>query len=179
MSCAELIDLGFEARRAGRPAEALRLFSEAVASSREPRQRREHIRALKGLGQIQRDEGDLESALVAYEEATRLCRDEGDELLLAHTVRHVGDIQMDAGRLDSARACIEEALEIYRRKDNRRPGDFANALRSAAILREMLGEASESRTTWEEARAMYAELEMSAAVAECDAHIAGLGSDRG
>jgi tetratricopeptide (TPR) repeat protein len=128
-----LIERGYGTRRAGRSADAHRLFTQAVAVSRRVGSSAVLVRALKGLGQIERDHGNGDAALPLYEEAVRICRAEGGALRLAHTVRHLGDIHQDAARFDLAEPCYREALAIYRCQRRTNPLDLANAVRPFAI----------------------------------------------
>jgi tetratricopeptide (TPR) repeat protein len=175
-----LIREGFVARRENCPADAHRLFSDAVTAARASGARRDLIQALAGLGQIDRDEGDGDAALPLYEEAVALCREEGNPLALAHTVRHLGDIHQDAGRLEEAEPCYAEALALYRANASEASAlDVANAVRPYAILKGAVGERAAATNLWEEARDLYAEVGIQAGVDEGEAHLAALrlGSD--
>jgi tetratricopeptide (TPR) repeat protein len=128
--------------------------------------------ALKGLGQIERDLHHGDAALQHYEEAAEIYRAESDPLKLAHTVRHVGDIHQDAGRLKLAEPCYREALAIYRAHAETPPLDLANAIRSLALLKSNTGEAAQARALWEEARNLYAMVNVEAGVQESSRRIA-------
>jgi tetratricopeptide (TPR) repeat protein len=78
-----------------------------------------------------------------------------DPLKLAHTVRHLGDAYHYAGRAALAEACYVEALAIYRRHENTRPLDLANAIRSFAVLRDEAGGTEEAQSLWQEAHDLY------------------------
>lgn len=166
-----LIARGFRARRADRLSDAHRHFTRAVAAGRRSRSSLALVRALKGLGQIERDLGRGDAALPLYEEAVRLCRVHGDVLLLAHTVRHLGDIHQDAGRTRLAEPCYREALKIYRSHGRAAPLDLANALRPLAILEETLGQTKQAVDHWTEARDLYARLNLREGVAESTEHL--------
>src|SRR5258705_5820955 len=127
------------ARLEERPADALRDYAEAVTICRQSGAKRELIKALKGLGQIERDLDRGDAALPLYEEAVAICREEGDPLLLAHTVRHLGDIHQEARRTELAEPCYIEAIAIYRSDDHTEPLDLANAIRPLAILTDEAG----------------------------------------
>lgn len=165
---------GYRARRAGRSADAHRHFAQAVAGSRRAGRSSALVRALKGLGQIERDLGRGDAALPLYEEAVRICRGEGDVLRLAHTVRHLGDIHQDAGRPELAEPCYREALAIYRRDRRTAPLDLTNAVRPFAILQETLGRSDQAIDLWTEARDLYARLNLQAGVDESREHLARL-----
>ena len=164
----EIIDLMRQANRFRfeNPSEARRRYTDAIEGSREPELKRELIRALKGLGQVERDAGNLSSALSLYEEAVTHCRANGDALLLAHTVRHVGDIHQDMNRDDLAEPCYREALGIYRSSEPDRL-DLANAVRPLALLKENAGEIAEAKQLWAEARDLYSMSNVPQGVKEC------------
>ena len=147
-----------QARLANRLADARRDLTAVVAICRREDDPADLAFALKRLGQIARDLGDLDPARAHYEEAAGIYRSAGDPLSLAHTVRHVGDIHQDAGRPDLAAPCYEEALRLLRSSRARR-GDLANAIRSLAIHKEQAGETEPARRLWTEARDLYASLD--------------------
>lgn len=154
-----------------------KLFAEkAVALARERREPAHLARALKALGQIERDQGDREHALALYREAEALEKQGGDTLRLAHTVRHVGDILRELGRWDEAARCYEQALAIYRTEPTAPVLDFANALRPMAIVKTHKREQKEAQTLWQEARQLYARAGVAEGVAECDAQLEKLSS---
>lgn len=165
---------GYRARRAGRLSDAHRHFTRAVAAGRRSGSSSALVRALKGLGQIERDLGRGDAALPLYEEAVLICRGESDTLLLAHTIRHLGDIHQDAGRLGLAEPCYQEALTIYRTHGRTAPLDLANALRPLAIVQETLGQSKQAVDLWTEARDLYARLNVREGVAESTEHLARL-----
>ena len=161
------------ARREDRLEDARRDYEDAVVLCRQSSQP-ELIRALKGLGQIERDLGRSDLALVLYGEAVDICRTINDPLTLAHTVRHLGDIHRESGRPDLAEPCLLEALAIYRGHDETNPLDLANAIRPLAILKQEEGAVEESRELWEEARKLYAAVNVREGVAESTARMAQL-----
>ncbi|MGA9417350.1 MAG: hypothetical protein WBV60_21855, partial [Terriglobales bacterium] len=84
----------------------------------------------------------------------------------AHTVRHVADIRREAARLDLAESCYHEALHLYRNHAATPPLDLANAIRGLAILKTDAGDAATAIALWEEARDLYAAVNVEAGVAE-------------
>ncbi len=170
----KLMEQADQARREKRLADAHRDLTEAVALCRRTGARPELVRALKGLGQIERDQGRGDAARPLYEEAVALCREEGQPLPLAHTVRHLGDIHRGAGRPELAEPCYREALALYRGDGRTAPLDLANAIRPLAILKGDAGEAEEACRLWEEAKGLYAAADVPQAVAECSARLARL-----
>jgi tetratricopeptide (TPR) repeat protein len=169
-------ELEAKARRAGEKTHACAARKQAGASSSAlvTAARRVLVKALKALGQIERDLGNREAALPLYEEAVALCRKDDDLLALAHTVRHVGDIDREAGRADVAEPCYLEALAIYRGHAQTEPLDLANAIRPLAILRDEAGAVEEAKRLWTEARDLYAAVKVAPGVAECSARLARL-----
>lgn len=162
-----LLDQAAHARREDRLADAHRDLVEAVALCRESDSPHDLVRALKALGQIERDLGEGDAARALYGEAVALCRELDDALLLAHTVRHLGDIHQDASRTDLAEPCYHEALALYRAEEHTAPLDLANTLRPLAILFDDTGRSSEARDLWEEARDLYQAVGVQAGVEEC------------
>jgi tetratricopeptide (TPR) repeat protein len=175
-SASELIEQAGRARREERLEDAHRDFAQAVALCRESGLRRELVRALKGLGQIESDLGRLDRARPLYEEAVANCRLMDDDLSLAHTVRHLGDIHRHAGDLRLAEPCYREALALYRQHEETPPLDLANALRPLAILKEQAGDVQEAKLLWTEARDLYGTVGVQVAVLECSARLARLAS---
>ena len=172
----ELVEQANRARRENRLDDARRDLAEAVALLRQAGEPRELAPALKGLGQIERDLGHGDAALLLYEEAAVIYRGTADPLALAHTVRHVGDIHRGAGRPDLAAPCYHEALALYRSNDRTDPLDLANALRPMAILEEAAGNTEAAAALWREARDLYARANVAEGAAECAARLDGLGA---
>ena len=77
----QALQLMSEANRArldDRPDDAHRDYAAVISLCRQTEARRELIRALKGLGQIERDQDRGDAALPLYEEAVVISREEGD-----------------------------------------------------------------------------------------------------
>jgi tetratricopeptide (TPR) repeat protein len=153
---------------------AQRDYAAAIALCRKSRAQRELIRALKGLGQIERDLNRGEAALPLYEEAAAICREVGVPLMLAHTVRHVGDIHRDGGRADLAEPCYLEAIAIYRSNDHTETLDLANAIRPLALLKDNAGEVEAAKRLWAEVRDLYTTVNVQPGVAESSRRLARL-----
>jgi len=168
----ELLRLATQARRDNRPADAKRHLLEAANRSREVNARVDLARALASLGEIEWDLHHSDDALQNYEEAAAIYRSEGDVLRLAHTVRHLGDIHRNRRSPDLAEPCYLEALSIYRSHGQTPPLDLANAIRGLAILKGETGEAGEARSLWEEARDLYAAVQVKAGVDESSRRLA-------
>jgi tetratricopeptide (TPR) repeat protein len=124
--------------------------------------------ALKRLGQLERQSGLNDAAVAHYQEAVEICRTQNNLSALAHTIRHLGDIHLEAQRFDSAESCYRESLSLYRGEREVPPLDFANALRSMALLQGNLGAKEDAKSLWQEARNLYLKLEVKEGVAECD-----------
>ena len=169
-----LMERAAHARREDRLEAARRDLVDAVALARAAGAREDLIAALKALGQIERDLGRHDAALVLYEEAVGLCRGAIDPLQLAHTVRHLGDIHLDAGRLEAAEPCFREALALYRGHGHAPPLELANAIRPLARLRERTGDMAEAVRLWSEARDLYMIARVEQGVAESTARLARL-----
>ena len=148
-----------QARRENRLADARRDLVDAVAICRREQVASDLAFAVKRLGQIERDLGNLDAALALYEEAAAIYRERDDALNLAHTIRHVGDIHHDRGRGGPAERCYDEALTLYRRSRGTRRSDLANAVRSMALQKERTGDLEHARALWKEARDLYASLD--------------------
>jgi tetratricopeptide (TPR) repeat protein len=148
-----------QARRENRLVDARRNLMAAVELCRQTSVAADLAFALKRLGQIERDLGDLDDARRYYEEAAAIYRQRGDALALAHTIRHVGDILQDAGLWDLAEPCYDEALTLYRAARGTRRSDLANTIRSMAIQKEHSGDLERARLLWKEARDLYASLD--------------------
>lgn len=113
-----------------------------------------------------------EANIIKYQRAVAELRNSGDPLKLAHAVRHLGDAYYYAGEKRLAEPQYVEALSIYRSRDDRRPLDFANAIRSYAVLQAELGATDEAKSLWQEAHDLYLLLNVQAGVAESAARLA-------
>jgi tetratricopeptide (TPR) repeat protein len=132
----------------------------------------EKANELRGLGESAQRRRDLAVAQQYYEEATELLRNSTDQMRFAHTVRHLGDVYVELQNWPSAESCFVEALSIYRGKSSSHLQDFANAIRSYAVLKDKSGRADESRELWAEAGRMYQALGILDGVKECKLHLA-------
>jgi tetratricopeptide (TPR) repeat protein len=173
-NASELIEMGYRARKEGQLQEGREIFSEAVRLSREAGDRVGLARSLTGLGQIERDLGSTHLALQCYREATEIYRSKPDRRRFAHTIRHLADILRGDGALAEARLCYEEALSVYRADSTTLALDLANTIRGFALLKGQLGEREEAKSLWEEARGLYASVEVQAGVQESERQIAKL-----
>lgn len=170
----ELMNEANRARLEDRAGDAQRDYAAAVGLCRQSGARLQLIQALKGLGQIERDQGNSDAALPLYEEALAICREEDNPLLLAHTVRHVGDIHREAGRAGLAEPYYLEAIAIYRNDEHTGLLDFANAIRPLALLKDTAGEVEQAKRLWAEARDLYATADVQQGAAESARRLARL-----
>lgn len=132
------------------------------------------VRALAGLGQIERDLQNGPDARKHYEDAVIICRTLNDELRLAHTIRHLGDILREQGELILSEPCYLEALEIYRNNEGTRLLDLANTVRGFALLKGENGETQEALALWLEAKELYARFKVHDGVTESDRYLSTL-----
>ncbi len=157
---------GNAARRAGRLDEALQLLNDAAALCG-PDQDLERAHVLRELGELARATRDLDAAQSHYQEATAVLRTAGDRLTFAHTVRHLGDVHAAQQHWLEAERCFIEALGIYRSHASAGALDFANAIRSYAVLKTGTGRREEARPLWVEACGLYESEGIAAGVEEC------------
>ncbi|MES2044771.1 MAG: hypothetical protein V4475_12935 [Pseudomonadota bacterium] len=109
--------------------------------------------------ELLRKAGDREGALVRQRRAVALWRELGDAAPLAHAVRHIADMLVEAGRAGEASEPIAEMLALYRQAGDAPPLDVANALRSAAVHAEAIGDSDSAEAFWLKARQRYAALD--------------------
>jgi tetratricopeptide (TPR) repeat protein len=170
----QLLQQAAQARREHRLADARRDLLEAVEACRASGTQLELAQTLKALGQVERDLQHTEEALRLYHESVAIYRTLDDPLALAHTIRHVGDILLVGGKHALAEPYYQEALGIYRNNPQTSPLDMANAIRGMAILKQETRNVDESKALWQEARALYALVNVEAGVAESNRRIAQL-----
>lgn len=174
-SAEELVAQAQKARREGRPEDAFRAYQKSSELSRF--QGLEHclVLALSGLGQVERDRGNLDTAQPHYADALTTCRSCGEPLPTAHTARHLGDIYRENGFAQQAEPLLKEAITMYRQDLNTQILDLANAIRPLALLRTEQRKNEDARQLWSEALALYSALELSAGVSECSLQLAKIG----
>jgi tetratricopeptide (TPR) repeat protein len=163
-----LIHKGYSARREDRLEDARGLFTRAVELSRNANDSGSLAQALAGLGQIERDLHHDLDARRHYEEAVAACRTLQEPLRLAHTVRHLADILRGQGETSLAESSYLEALQIYRSTPEHRPLDLANTIRGFALLKSDGGDAQEARSLWQQAKDLYAAVDVEAGVKESE-----------
>jgi tetratricopeptide (TPR) repeat protein len=121
--------------------------------------RRQQAESYAAAAQQSRDAGDFYDALLQQRRAVTLLRDLGDRAALAHAIRHLADILVADGHAEEAAESITEMLTLYRTTPDAQPLDIANALRSAAVHAEALGDNETARAFWIQARDRYAALD--------------------
>jgi tetratricopeptide (TPR) repeat protein len=171
-----LIQQALRARREHRLEDAKRDLVAAVALCRKAGGQN-LARALTALGQIERDQGQNDAALRHYEEAVTIYRAAGEPLKLAHTIRHVADILRESGRAELAEPRYDEALALYRKHPETPPLDLANAIRGWALLKSDSRENESAKALWQEARELYAAVNVEAGVEESKRRLAMLAKD--
>lgn len=166
-----LLATAAQARRDGRLDEAFRAYEGAADLSRGAGSEHRLVRALSGLGQIERDRGALDRAQRQYEAALDVSRGLGHPLLVATMARHLGDVYRENGLSERAEPLLAEAVKLYRGSLDTKVLDLANAIRPLALLLTAKGDAGAARPLWQEARALYSSIHVTAGVSECDANL--------
>ncbi len=163
---------GYKARQEGRAADARAIFLKAVRSAAEEGDRPSLAEALSGLGQAERDIGNLEAARHHYQGASVLYREIGPPASLAYALRHEADILREACLPVEAEPLYLEAEGIYRREGEQAELDLANTLRGLPLVYESSGKSDASRSLFEQARELYAKCDAQGGVTECEEKLA-------
>ncbi len=178
-----LIAAGYLARREHRLPEAKIAFTQAIDELRDANPPTLHLaEALRGMGQIERDLGEIAAALEHHQQAADLYRTLQMPQEVAHTLRHVADIERENGDLAAAAAKYDEALLLYRGHPETKALDLANTLRGYALLKGATGHKEAAIAAWQEARILYERaasetgLDLQPAYDEIASQIARLGS---
>ena len=166
-----LLTTAAQARRDGRLDEAFRAYEGAADLSHGIGSEHRLVRALSGLGQIERDRGVLDRSQRQYEAALDVSRGLGHPLLVATVARHLGDVYRENGLGERAEPLLTEAVMLYRGSLDTKVLDLANAIRPLALLLAARGDAGAARPLWQEARALYSAINVTAGVSECDANL--------
>ncbi len=164
----ELFARGYKARKENRIADSRAIFIKAVRSAAEEGDRPSLAEALCGLGQAERDIGNLEAARLHYAGAATLYREIGPPQRLAFAIRHEADIFREECRPADAEPLYLEAAGIYRQRGDEAALDLANTLRGLALVTDTSAKPEASKPLWQEARQLYAKCNVAAGVAECD-----------
>lgn len=150
---------GEVARRENRQSDAEKEFTEAIDFFRGHGPRGDLAHALTRRAQIERDLGRYEDALRDQQEALAIYRAIDDEVRLPHTIRHLADILQDMGMHNEAHPYYVEMQILYQARQSASPLEIANAMRSAALHAEYMGDLKESQRLWLQVRAQYAALD--------------------
>ncbi len=118
-----------------------------------------------------RSRGQLTEARRGYANAAVLARDAGENALLAFALRHISELDLEDGSFDAAFAAGNEAVSILNADPAMQPLDLANALRVTALSLEALARRAEAVAGWQQARKLYAALNVLEGVNECDDHL--------
>jgi tetratricopeptide (TPR) repeat protein len=129
------------------------------------------LEALLQRARADRATGHLTEARAAYELAVAKARAIDDRTSLAQALRHVSDMERERGESEDAFLSGLEAVDIYRSLPDASQLDLANALRVTALALMDLGKPLEAVPMWQEARALYGELQVFEGVAECDSYL--------
>ena len=164
----ELFAQGYKARRENRIADSRAIFIKAVRSAAEAGDRPSLAEALCGLGQAERDIGNLEAAHLHYAGAATLYREIGPPERLAYAIRHEADVLREECRPAEAEPLYLEAASLYREQGEEAELALANTLRGLALTAELSGKPDASQSLWKEARQLYAKCNVQAGVADCD-----------
>ena len=126
-------------------------------------------------GRSARNAGHPEQAVEHYALAATLARSRNDDRALAHALRHVSDIARDLGDVERALEASTEAVALCRALRSA-PLELANALRVNALALQAIGDDAAAMPAWDEARGLYAAVEVRAGVDECERHLHRTGS---
>ncbi len=165
----ELFARGYRARKENRIADSRAIFIKGVRGAAEEGDRPSLAEALCGLGQAERDIGNLEAARLHYAGAATLYREIGPPQRLAYAIRHEADVFRARGPGRRSRTTLPGSGKTSTGNRVNRPTlDLANTLRGLALVTESSAKPEASRSLWQEARQLYAKCNVSAGVAECD-----------
>ncbi len=164
----ELFARGYRARKENRIADSRAIFIKGVRGAAEEGDRPSLAEALCGLGQAERDIGNLEAARLHYAGAATLYREIGPPQRLAYAIRHEADVLRQECRAAEAEPLYLEAASIYRQQGEQATLDLANTLRGLALVADSSAKPEASKPLWQEARQLYAKCNAAAGVAECD-----------
>jgi predicted ATPase len=114
-------------------------------------------RALRGLALIEMEQGDLDRATEAAEEALEIDRKSGDDEGAALAMGFLADIEAHQGDVDRAASLWEECIELWRRLGRRL--ELAIDLYSLAWIARLRGDLAQTETYLEESHAIFRELE--------------------
>jgi predicted ATPase/class 3 adenylate cyclase len=116
----------------------------------------ERPRVLRGLALIEMEQGDLDRAAVAAEEALEFDRERADEEGAALAMGFLADIGAHRGDLDRAERLWEECVLLWRRLGRRL--ELAIDLYSLAFIARLRGDAARAESYLEESHSIFREV---------------------
>lgn len=132
---------------------------------------REQIEEIIRDAREQRSVGRVTAARSGYGRAADLARAAHEHGLLAHALRHLSELDRLGGDHAAALIAGSEAVALYRENPDAAQLDLANALRVSALALDALGRPHDAGSVWREARNLYAQLDVTEGVAECDSQL--------
>jgi len=141
--------------RSGRMREAEAAFVQALAHSREMRDRRREAMVLGNLGTLNSDQGRIEVARGYLEAALAIAREVGNRRAEGTVLVNIGILHREQGKIEEARACFECALAIYRELGNRR--DEGSVHGNLGNLNFEQGRIEDARASYEQALVIHRE----------------------
>lgn len=146
---------------------AAQLLKDALALGQELGDVQAQISALRGLGHVLSDTGDIVRAKTYYEAAVSLARNQDDRLVLAHALRHLADACRHKNDAEAAETFYDESIALYCADDEASSVHLANALRGSARLYEKR-DSERAIALWKEAARIYQKVGIDAGVEEAN-----------
>ena len=135
--------------------EAIAVWNQALAASRELSDREREAASLNGLAASHENLGQSEKAFAFYDQALAVCRVIGDRLGEGHALRNMGRMSSNLGQLQKAVTYQEQALEIARQIKDR--NGEARALANLAFSAQNTGQTEKAIDLYQQALAMLRE----------------------
>jgi tetratricopeptide (TPR) repeat protein len=107
-------DLAYSYIRTDQSSEGEELIAETLRAAQQRGYRRVEALALRHLGRLAGDRGDIGEGIEHLEKSLALWREQDDAQWLARTVEALGRLRYQQGNWDEARGCLEEALGLHR-----------------------------------------------------------------
>ncbi|MCF2141783.1 MAG: tetratricopeptide repeat protein [Candidatus Lokiarchaeota archaeon] len=121
--------------------EAEKLFSEILETSQNLNLKKENAEALVGLGTLDKDSGNFDSAVQRLEQAIAIFRSLNDKSKEAFALNRLAIIRYSQGLLDEAKRLFKRVLKLAEKSDET---IALNALNNIAIIEEDRGNIEES-----------------------------------
>ena len=106
--------------------------------------------------QFEYDQDNLADALKLCQESLAFYQEAKNSDKIAHSTRHIADLQCHLGEDADSESNYSAAIRMYRDNPHTQEGDLANALRGFAVLLEKRKRVQEAIAVWEEAKELYA-----------------------